>query len=431
MLSNIGKILEKVVNKQLVKYLDGGNLIPPNQYGFRKGVSTQDALLAITDKIYNSLDKGKKVIVIFLDLARAFDSVPHLDLIYSLKRLGIDGTVLHWFENYLSDRKHSCRINKSLSSPLSSSFSIPQGTILGPKLFSAYLAELCLIELDGGKLVSYADDTALVFEGNTWEIVHNQATLGLDRVRDWMREQTLTINLNKSKYMTFSLSSRGQPARAASEIVTHSSVCPRSPGCACVRLERVEEIKYLGVTIDNQVKWKTHIKLISSKLKRVVPIILTLRNFCTIKILKLVYFALVQSILQYCVVGWGGAFSSNLLPLKSVQNLILKCMCRKGRLDSPSPLFQELSIMSFETIYKYNCLLAIKKSASSINMVVSNRLGRYIRAEKEKTSSGQRYWRYLGAKYFNNLPLTVRDYWDHDYPKYKNLIKKYHAKSPA
>lgn len=112
MLSNLSKVLEKIVKKRLMYYLDKFNLLSKYQYGFRPGIGTENALYSVSKFIYDSLDKNKKTLAIFLDLAKAFDSVDHSILVNILiSSFGIKNSCLNWFKNYLLNRKQKIKIN--------------------------------------------------------------------------------------------------------------------------------------------------------------------------------------------------------------------------------------------------------------------------------------------------------------------------------
>ena len=157
----LSKILEKIVANQLTDFLENNKLLAENQHGFRPNLSTETALLTVTNKIYENIENRKISLLLLLDLSKAFDSVNHEILIEKCKNLNIDS---FWFENYLENRVQSVRIEKAISSPQKINFGVPQGSILGPLLFLIYINDLpeyirdCL-------LVIYADDTQILLTG--------------------------------------------------------------------------------------------------------------------------------------------------------------------------------------------------------------------------------------------------------------------------
>ena len=223
--SNIGKTLEKIVKFRLVKYLDKFNIISKNQFGFRQGRGTHDAHFELTKFIVNSLDEGKRCIAVFLDLAKAFDTVSHPLLLKKLESIGIRGVALDWFTTYLTNRKQRVKIDHHLGDKAVVEFGIPQGTVLGPILYLIYANDLCNINIQG-QIISFADDTALLFQANTWEGVVRLAEGELGRIKKWLNDNLLTLNFSKTKFLAFSLAATNQIQQQT--IALHD--CTTNPG---------------------------------------------------------------------------------------------------------------------------------------------------------------------------------------------------------
>ena len=158
----ISKILEKIVANQLISFLETNKLLVNNQHGFRPNLSTETALLTVTNKIYENIENKKISLLLLLDLSKAFDSVHHQILLDKCTKLSIDN---FWFDSYLKDRIQSVRIGTVLSSPTKISFGVPQGSILGPLLFLIYINDLPQFIRDC-LLVIYADDTQILLTGD-------------------------------------------------------------------------------------------------------------------------------------------------------------------------------------------------------------------------------------------------------------------------
>ncbi|KAF2350051.1 Reverse transcriptase domain [Trinorchestia longiramus] len=132
----LSKILEKVISNQLSIHLDKSNSLHPNQYAYRKHTSTQNALLNITEKIYSDIDTKNVTLLLLLDLSKAFDSVEHKRLLQKISNLGI---ATQWFQSYLANLSHAVRLENTISSTIQNYFGVPQGSILGPLLFSIFI----------------------------------------------------------------------------------------------------------------------------------------------------------------------------------------------------------------------------------------------------------------------------------------------------
>jgi hypothetical protein len=147
LLNVFSKIFEKAIKTRLVNYLEENNLLPISQYGFRKGLGTEDALANLTKDIYDNLDNHNKTIGIFLDLSKAFDSIPHPKLLNCIKSFGITGSSYSIFKSYLEGRSQQVKVGDKLSDIGIIHRGVPQGTVLSPILYIMYVSALDRLSL--------------------------------------------------------------------------------------------------------------------------------------------------------------------------------------------------------------------------------------------------------------------------------------------
>lgn len=139
-----------------------------NKFGFRKNISTVDAVLKLTNNIVKNINSNKTTLAVFLDLAKAFDTVPIPILLTKLYLIGVRGTQHNLFESYLTGRSQMVKIGHHTSDELQISYGVPQGSILGPTLFLVFINDMCSIPLKNGTIITYADDTVLLFNDVSW-----------------------------------------------------------------------------------------------------------------------------------------------------------------------------------------------------------------------------------------------------------------------
>lgn len=370
-LSSISKILEKVINSRLVDYLDKNKIIAKNQYGFRKNMSTEDAVLELNERVVRLLDNKAKVIGIFLDLAKAFDTVSVPLLLTKMECLGIRGMVLEMFRSYMTNRSQKVKIGNVISNTAYPSYGVPQGSVLGPTLFLIYINNLCLAEIPNCRLISYADDTVLMVHGRDWDQARLNAENALSNIMLWLNNNLLTLNISKTKYITFSHRVHTQPAKGTFDIVAH--VCNMlTANCSCLTLTRTDNIKYLGVIIDSTFSWHEHINALVGRIRKLIPIFKKLSACADPSTLAMVYSALAKSLLQYCITSWGGTDTTSILRTERAQRAILKTMTLKPRRYPTDALYRECKALTVRQIYILQCILK-QHSSLSFNPVPQGR----------------------------------------------------------
>ena len=132
---------------RLIKFIDKNRILTPHQYGFRENRSTELAIIELTNRLTNAIDKGEFTIDIFLDWSKAFDTINHKILIQKLEHYGIRGVTKLWFQDYLTNRKQIVKNNQVRSKEMLIKNGVPQGSILGPVLFffNLYYLQMILI----------------------------------------------------------------------------------------------------------------------------------------------------------------------------------------------------------------------------------------------------------------------------------------------
>ena len=253
-LSFMSKLLERIVAKQLLEHITENDLDVKYQSAYKAFHSTETALLRVQNDILQSMDRNEVAILIMLDLSAAFDTVDINILLYRLStRYNISGTVLTWFSTYLNNRSQFVSVNGCSSKTVELKCGIPQGSVLGPKLFSIYTAPLYeIIEHHGMKYHLYADDTQiyLFFKPGdilTESIAYARLQQCLYDIKVWMFENKLQLNSDKTEYMVIGRRNLINKIENVS-FKFDSSVISKS-----------NVVKNLGVYFDDSLSMTTHI----------------------------------------------------------------------------------------------------------------------------------------------------------------------------
>lgn len=420
-LPTLSKILEKILNIRLVNFMHRNNVLAPNQFGFRRGKSTESAIGSLVDQIVDALDKRQKCLGIFLDLTKAFDTVSVPRLLLKMERMGIRGYAHRIFSDYLSGRTQCVKIDNIISDSAALDFGVPQGSVLGPTLFLLYINSLCNISLPCCSVFTYADDTALLIRGQNWREVFTKAEQNLGQVMQWLSSNQLTLNISKTSYLTFSHKALTQPSLDTYTITAHSCTSNTTiSGCVCPSITRSSHIKYLGVYIDNLISWKYHLKCLTARARKVIYMFKRLRQSADMDTLKKVYYAMCQSILSYCISIWGGAAKTHFLPLERAQRAVLKVMCYKPFRYPTPQLYDECQLLTVRQLFILETI--IKKHSSTkynVDTIKKRRNYNVCNVTCFRTSLAARHHNIIGPHLYNIANNSCKIY-----PLSKHQCKK-------
>ena len=306
----ISKVMEAVINSQLQKYLLGSSLLSDRQFGFRPHHSTADILTILTQQWSNSFDKGNEVRLIALDIKGAFDKVWHNGLFSKLSSKGVCGKLLTWIKSYLTDRSIKVVLSGQSSDTSTINASVPQGSILGPLLFSVFIDDLS--DECKNQLYLYADDSTLFCEiKSTDDPMAITASLNtdLEKMRTWADTWKVTFEPSKCKVMT--ISRKRNPTRLDLQF-------------GSTTLTEVNELEILGVTIDSKLTWKKHVSNIASRAGQKLGALRRVANKLDKRGRATVYKAQVRSVMEYASLAWMSASPTTLGLLDSIQRKALR-----------------------------------------------------------------------------------------------------------
>jgi hypothetical protein len=345
-LVTISKILEKIIYKRLIQYLEHKNILYDHQYGFRKGRSTYMPLTLVVDYLHNALDNHEYTVGLFIDLRKAFDTVNHSILLNKLKFYGVRGVPLFWFENYLGNRSQFVSYNNNISSNQNIVCGVPQGSILGPLLFLIYINDIQSVTTLFTLL--FADDTSLFLSGKNINQLIASVNVEMGRVNDWFKANRLTLNVDKTKAIIF------KPNKISTTDIQNVDIVINS-----CKIDIVDEFKLLGVILDHKLTWSSHIQYISTKLSKTIGILHRVKNILNKQSLLSIYYALFHSYINYCILIWGKTFKYNLNKINILHKRAIRTISYSSYLSHMAPLFLDLSLLTFDQLYAYSLSILV------------------------------------------------------------------------
>lgn len=363
LLSTLSKLLEKIICKQLVNHLESNNLLYMHQYGFQHGKSTEHNLLQFTNYINTALNEKKYAIGIFLDLKKAFDVCSHSILLNKLKKLGIRGTAHKWFSSYLKNRKQRVDINGHLSSSKALDISVLQGSILGPILFLCYINDLHLCT--NLFTTMFADDTAGADADTDLNTLIDRANIELKKLATWFRANKMAVNIGKTKFIIFH--NKGKNICMDNKNILFDDNEPNSHDPLLITpLERYHSnhikpecraYKLLGIYLDEHLNFNYHTNYLCNKLTRSLFCIRRAKNQLTQTALKTLYFAFIQSHLNYCPIILSSISQQNFNRIKLIQKKAIRVITNSTYTAHTTPLFAKLQILPYDLLVKQAKLL--------------------------------------------------------------------------
>lgn len=399
LLSSVSKIFEKIIKFRMSSFLDKHNILSDQQFGFRAGKSTEDAILSLTSNIYKSMDKNQPSLCVFIDLTKAFDTVCHKRLIEKLERCGFRGGVLNLLKNYMTDRHQYVAMEDTKSVLRAVTCGVPQGTVLGPVLFTIYINNILQLNSQG-KIISFADDTVIFYTACNWKSLRNKVEADLWTINKWFQENKLTLNKNKTKFVPFTSYVNNLPSFDDLKVEKN------------LIISKVDNIKYLGITIDCHLRWDKHINDLANKIRHLVTRFYFLKTYLDIKHLKQVYFALFQSHISYGIAGWGAVRDIYLNDLELIQKWVIKVIFNKNRSYSSDLLYTEAKILDIRQLYFQQLLMCINRQKIKLDTITHRHNTRqrdgFAVVPPSKKEIYHRSFLYLAPKFYNFLPNHLK-----------------------
>jgi len=291
MLNLNSKILESVVCDSLDHHLGTNELIHPNQWGFKKGVSTESLLMYLTETWKKAIDDGYKVGVLFIDFKKAFDTVGHAILKTKLSDVGVSGIFHEWMAHYLHERSQYVTVNSARSMLRQIDIGVPQGSLMGPRLFAIYVNDLPTSS-ETGCIHMFADDTTIYYIGEEVEETVDALNLILNDFKVWCCKNHLTVHTGKTVAMLISSHAFVGPMRP---LMLGDSYIYFNTKSTCLRVE-----------IDYKLNWKPQVKALHIKFGGKLKFLKKFKGLPS-SVLEEIYFKGIVPSIIYCIAIWGSA----------------------------------------------------------------------------------------------------------------------------
>lgn len=327
----LSKIFEKIINQQLNTVVED-KYIDENQFGFRVGFNTEDAVVKFIDRIEKDLSLGLHVVSVYVDVSKAFDSCDHQILLNKIKRTGLDDNGVKLIGSYLKNRTQMVIVNDKQGGTFIINIGVGQGTILGPTFFKIYIMDMHLCT--SLFCVKFADDSSFEGSGKTRDEVQTKVNSELIKISEWFKNNKLKLHPDKSRFI---IHSRDKLVR----IYMSNSEVQR-----CGYGLQEEGVKLLGITIDENLDWKLHINGVIKKISKGNYLFWRYKKQLNKATKKTIYESFVRCHLLYGLVAWGGAKNLVLQPLLKTLNKIYRKFGR--RLMHTSDRLKESSILKFK-----------------------------------------------------------------------------------
>jgi len=395
----VAKLMETIINDKLVRYLESNSKLHPSQFGFRKRRSTLQALLTITQPAEDALDANQEYRVVSLDISSAFDKVWHKGLMSKLSSYGISGCLFKWLENYLSDRQQRVVFRGFQSSWLPIQAGVPQGSVLGPTLFLLYINDLPFLLRNPSCL--FADDTSIhapVTSPQQHQIVAESINADLSTIDKWAVTWQVIFNHKKTQSLLITrrrTRRKPPPLRFGNNDIAESN-----------------EIKLLGVTLNNSLDWSSHVLNVARHSSQQYGALRRSANFLPPRARHIVYKSVVRPSLEYGSPCWANASATSLAALDSIQRKCLRLFpdyqldsLQHRRAVADVSVYHGLKDMQDKGIPVIQLPVAIDRACNTRQSTDLN--DRAVKIPKSRTSKHQRSFVSRASTLWNGLPNSA------------------------
>ena len=341
LLNALSKVIEKIIYFRVYKFM--GDKLYGNQFGFRENHSTVDLMIMTIENICRQLDEDGYSIPLYFDLGKAFDTLPHSNLLHKLEYYGIRGIALDLIRSYLSNRTQMVTVNGKSSGKASIDIGVPQGSILGPLLFIIYINDIQKAAPEA-IIGCYADDTTAIIPGKSPQSNIDAARETLNKLGEWFAANKLSLSPTKCKFALMSRNLKTPSWSTELEIY----------GKKLTEIKKDSESSsnpLVGLLMTENLSYVEHTKMLAGKLRSGMYALKANRHLPNIA-RKNIYFACIHSHLSYAGIIMGTAPKSCIKQLQVIQNAAIRILAEEKYNAPTGTLFRKLNIMRTEDIFR-------------------------------------------------------------------------------
>ena len=397
----LSKVFERIVHNQLYTYLEENNLLSHCQFGFRRKSSTEHAVTYFSDFIKNSMDKGKLTGAVFVDLRKAFDTIDHATLIAKLQIYGVRGKELTWFQSYLFNRQQFVSFQSTRSERQSIRCGVPQGSILGPLLFTIVINDITE-QVKKCRILLYADDTVIFTSDKDSKKIEEMLNTEFNNVTRWFTNNNLVLNLKKAKTEFVLFGTHQQLANSEKVSISLNGKM----------INESELYEYLGVTMDKNLTMKVHLEKSYKRVMSRTKLLARIRNNISPWVAETIYKVMILPQMLYCSNIMLGLSNTHISQFERIRSRALAII--NGR-------SQRVKLPTVNHAINKRCLVEVFKCQNGLAPPLFKNYFKKILHQKEtrgnntnlllpkvRTEAGRKSFLFQGSKLYNKLPTALK-----------------------
>ena len=356
LLSTLSKPLEKHIHNHLLKYLESRKLLYARQSGFRPSYSCHTALTRLVDSWLNNINIKKLTGVVYLDLSKAFDLINHEILLKKLRFYVMNENAIQLIRSFLSNRTQQVISNGIVSNTSISKLGVPQGSTLGPLLFSVFINDLP-IAITSKKVETdlFADDGTLHAADKNINMINVELQLALNQVTEWCSLNDMIMNPSKTESMVITTRQKHQLDPLLLKLVVND-----------VPVTQVDKHRLLGVIVDTCLSWQNHIDMTCKTLARYLYALSRLKHITNEGTRKIFYEAHIRSRIDYASTLWDGCSENLFKKLSSLYRRSAKLISENHSLTTDQKLISLNMLPLKQHLLLNKCIFMFKHFSGSL-----------------------------------------------------------------